>query len=562
MKKLINLFQKYHFIFIFVFLAIIIIKPFREGGFFLLDSGYPIPKKEWSGNWSSGIGWFFLNTIIPSVVTTPIAQKLVFLSTISFLGIGGFKIGRKWGYIPAYFAGLLAIFNPFVYSRILEGQINLVISFTLFLWAIFFLIQYYQLFSIKPLILASILFGFGINFLPHAIFIVFIILATLFIFHFQENTKKLKYILHGLLILGIILLMNINWIIAYVPEGKNIIKNTINSNHFIAFSSDAGDSNIYFNTLFLHGYWGEGEDRFLPSNYLLENEKIIFIIIFCFIIIGIIYGLRKKEEKINAISFLIIAIIAYILSMGIASPHLGFITKWMYENIPFYKTLRESQKWSGALLIIYLYFSAIGVSRFLEWRFIRQSRKIWAIIILTLPIFFTSSILFGFMGQLRTAKYPQDWYQVRETFFTKSQESEIECEKKQKNVIRKCYNVLALPWHQYIGFKFAGRIIANPIESFFYDINILQGDNVEIGNIYSYSNRYESKLIEKYIGPKRDWEQIEENFFLEDLKDLGINYILIAKEADWKNYNAYLKKNPSLKEMWDSDSLLIYRINL
>ena len=104
-----------------------------------------------------------------------------------------------------------------------------------------------------------------------------------------------------------------------------------------------------------------------------------------------------------------------------------------------------------------------------------------------------------------------------------------------------------------MGFLFAGRVIANPAQNFFAKPTI-QGDNMEFGRIYSQSNNPDSKYIEDNILKNKS----ELKNMGEMLLPLNIKYIILAKEADWKDYD-FLDKQTDLKLLSDTESLKVYQ---
>lgn len=74
------------------------------------------------------------------------------------------------------------LLNPFVYSRILDGQIGIVMSIALFALGIGFFIQYIETRETKRLIFASIIWALSVMWMPHAIFFVFAAIGIFLLF--------------------------------------------------------------------------------------------------------------------------------------------------------------------------------------------------------------------------------------------------------------------------------------------------------------------------------------------------------------------------------------------
>jgi hypothetical protein len=77
------------------------------------------------------------------------------------------------------------------------------------------------------------------------------------------------------------------------------------------------------------------------------------------VLFGVFSRFRNTEntEKFADRSLLLLAVLAYVLSLGISKGNaFAPITQFLYDHLPFYAGLREPQKWSGILLVAYAYF--------------------------------------------------------------------------------------------------------------------------------------------------------------------------------------------------------------
>lgn len=262
---------------------------------------------------------------------------------------------------------------------------------------------------------------------------------------------------------------------------------------------------MYFNTLSLHGFWGEREGRYLSTYFDTPNWTIVFLAIFALVLYGVYVRIIRQDapREVADKSFLALGIVAYILALGISGNNIfAPITQFLYDYVPFYKGLREPQKWVGVLLIAYAYFGGHAVESLYRSRFVQKGYpKLFLAGVFALPFLYTPTMLFGFQGQLRVSDYPPEWYQLNERLATEPEGADT-CLYRSMGAPVRCYDTLVFPWHMYLRLSFADRIIANPTETFFFHTRILQGDNMEIGSIYTQSTREESRIVEKYVGPK------------------------------------------------------------
>lgn len=258
------------------------------------------------------------------------------------------------------------------------------------------------------------------------------------------------------------------------------------SGHFQAFSTDPGSVGVYFNTLSLHGFWGEREGRYLPTYFDSPNWTIVFLIIFAFVLYGVYVRVFRSDSESTVAdrSLLTLGVVSYVLALGISGNNIfAPITQFLYDYIPFYKGLREPQKWVGVLLISYAYFAGHGVEAAYRSSFVQKGYpKLFLLGAFSLPFLYTPTMLFGFQGQLRSADYPREWYALNERFGRESTESDETaiCGYRSMGAPVGCYDMLVFPWHSFLRLSFADRIIANPAQTFFSNTRVLQGDNMEI----------------------------------------------------------------------------------
>lgn len=277
-----------------------------------------------------------------------------------------------------------------------------------------------------------------------------------------------------------------------------------------AFQTDIGSLGILYNTLSLHGFWGEALGRVIPNYALHSAWIVIFLIIIAMVGYGIVTVYQRIRHQSYTIVGILILITAYILAMGIKAPLLGpTLIQWMYDTIPMYIGLREPQKWLIILVIAYPILGAIGLHQL--YQKLASSDTIWRWVswmVALLPIVYTPMILFGFRGQLHITHYPQSYYTFKNWLYDDAQYKRLTgCQDYPLSTSEKgCFEILVLPWHQYMALSFNARIAPNPWDDFFQShasrtYSLLIGDNMEMAEIYTQSQRPQSYLIEKYVRP-------------------------------------------------------------
>jgi len=503
-----------------------------------------------------------------------ILEKIIIILTFVIPAFWGYLLSKKTKNIYAIlFTILFLIFNPFLYDRFLDWQINIYLSYSLYPLFLYFLKNTLENHHSKKYILLW-LFSLILCLISiHNIIFLLFIFVIFSIFYIKKTwVKNISKILISVLI------FNLLWILPFLflkTEKFELAKQIDNfwNNHQQAFKTVSWDANIYFNVLSMHWYWGENQKRFTTVAEINTKWKNLFILIF-FIVLLWIYS-RIKEKKFNNFekSLLILALVSYILALWISENNIfSFINKFLYDYLPFYKWFREPQKWVIFIVIFYAYFGWFWI-KFLSEKIkkinIEKFIKIFILSILAvMPIFYNSDFFWSFWWQISIKQYPKQWKEIKNIIFEENNIFEKECKYLEEKKSTSCYNTLSLPWHSYMWFNFTKKRTGWWIVRYFWD-NILISDNLEYSWIYTQSTRIESKIIEKYIWPKWVFKNIDNikkedlNTFILDLKNLEIKNIILLKEVDFVLYKDFLnlleeKKYIDIKK--ENDMIILYKI--
>lgn len=561
--------KKYFPILVFALLSLWVFPFFTGGYFFLLDDFFPSLHTISNINHLTQNSSFLFLSIFNAVswcVPVWLVQRFFYIGTFFLLGLSGYSLLYKQTQIGAYFAGILLMFNPYVYDRILNGQMGIVAGITCLVFCFASLGQFLQTRRYRPLFLSAVFAGFSVMWMPHAIFFVFLAFLVFMAADCLKNRHCFANAKAFAVLFGMVLFLNAPWIVNnFAPNGS--IRQTvsqISADHFRVFATDPGNTNVYFNALALRGFWGERNSRYVPAYFGNAYWQAVFCTVFVLVLVWLYWRLtnKKNSQKSFDVALFATACFAYMLTLWISQDNLfAPITQFLYRYVPFYTALRESEKWSGVLLIAYAYFAWYAVQAIVNHPFIQKGYpKIIAVTLIALPVLYTPAMLFGFRGQLFVADYPTEWYALRNNFshildwWNRTDDLSVpNCDFLTQQKSTACYNVLALPWHQYIGLRFARNIIANPVSGFFYNVSVLQGDNMEIGGIYTQSVRNESKIIERYFWPQgvfaNQFDPTQTDAFIRDLRWLGIQAVLLLKESDFPKYQTVLQDMVRLQKI-------------
>ncbi|MBU5678830.1 MAG: hypothetical protein QXJ96_01935 [Candidatus Aenigmatarchaeota archaeon] len=514
--------------------------------------------------------YMFSLFIFGSIFSVEVFQKIFFLFLLFFSGAAAYYAcpTKKTGKL---FAGILYMINPFTYVRFLAGHTYLLLSYAFL--PLFFkslmdfskrikecikIKQKEKIFSntfsnvpIKSAAKLSILATICIattHYLP-------IILGSLLVFFvldfFMETKKEIKKVLTLSYLFTFILFFALNfyWIVPISGETSPHYKiEQFSELDLELFSSKPSlEFNTIFNTISLHGFWRGGYDY---AKYHISLWPLIFFVILFLSVHGFLVFKNKRKY-----AFLLVTVISSIIAIGIGYQPLENIIKLLYSRFEFLMGLREPHKLLAILCLFYSYFGGIGISDLLNPLEkikigIKRSRDIKAIlflkyllifVIITLPIIYSYTMLFGFNNYLKPTNYPKDWYEVND--FLKNDEED--------------FNVIFFPWHLYMDFKWIenyDKRIANPARTFF-EKPIISAENIEAGGIYSQTSNAILRYIELLLSKSSEIDNFGELISL-----VNVKYILLTKEVDWKNY-LWLKDQKDLEIVKETENFIIFKNN-
>lgn len=503
-----------------------------SGTYFLLDTGFA-PFTEFKWVFETSFYWYLMD-FGAFLFGYTLWSKLYFLWVLCTGIYLGILIARYIGSVfPQYQRRLLdtvsiivAVYNPFFYERIISQT---GIALGVYLIGIGMVLL---LFPKKNFILAGLCFALSWMIFPHAILLISLVLIVLWLFHIRD------FFIYVLVFL-IVWLLNANWIIwdfiLWVNQWVSKVQSFDRANIEVFQGNSLSGLWVDVTHLLGYGFWGEryhitSPDDIIPYWYIFGG----------FVLVLVVYGLYRlfQQRPRNTLCLSIIAIVSYILALGIASPLWGWFNSLLYEYIPFYIGMREPQKWLWLTQIVYM----IGLSLALV-SLISQAKKYKIISyisysLLFLPLAWTPASLIGYWGQLNISDYPNDVFIARDFI---------------QNTLPWEKNILNLPWHSYMSCDWMyGKITSNRAKDIYYPAHIISADNIEIAHLYTNSDNPLSADIDNFIRTQ-DRGLLEKN---------NISYILFSATCgDRQNYS-YLDESPEIYEkILDTTHVDIYKIN-
>lgn len=532
----------------------------------------------------------FLSLIVPSqIIEKAILFTILLTSSLSahYLAKYLLKNDTVW---PPFFAGILYMVNPFTYDRFLDGQYLVLIGyallpiFTLYLWRF---IDQPTLRRVVPVILITLLITITSI---HSIFFIFLIASVSNIIKIWHPTKNVilnllsvrirgqsvraliqdlsekssrmsqakeipdlirndkSYLLNltiwsAFFILAVVLASSY-WLVPFFQGRSTTAQEIATFDQRQLYTFQTVPDHTYgipasLNPLTLYGYWGEDQGRFALPKAPDPAWGILFIFILTLAIIGSFTYFQKNRSRVIALISLIL--FGWVFSVGIASPPFFYLNLWLYQHIHFLQGYREPQKFISLTALGYAILGSLGLAYLLQktnsWKdeTFQTMRLVFIALAIFLPILYTPTILFAFAGQLRSADFPPDWYSVNQLL----------------NSDHSNFQVLFLPWHHYMYFSFAGRVVSNPAPKFF-DKSIIASTSDELGLIPSNTETLSTTQVESKI-LNTDHQNLGDA-----LNQLRIKYIILDKDTDWQDYD-WLNSSPDMKLISDGKILKLYQ---
>jgi hypothetical protein len=548
------LLSKHHFYyFVFSILSLVLVWSFFSPGYILTldmifapdtfrisDSFYGL------SNQYSVLPLYAFLKFISIFFSNELIQKSLFFFVFFVSGISMYKLcPGEWG-IGRYFAGFLYMLNPFIYVRFLAGHWLILLAYAVSPIVIKSLMDFFESPSTKRSLYVAFLITFVFFIDTHTPFLLLIVFCVFYIAKIMDSRKIAGGVLviskSAVLIGFFLLLLNSYWLVPSFT-GNNIPLGEITSSDLYTFSTK---QDLNFNTLFttasMYGFWRGG---YLYTKDLLPYWYLFFIFILFLSVHGFVSNYRHPKHGIYVRAFGIIAVISVLLATGISGPF-GGIFEFLFNNIFFFKGFREPQKFVALLILAYAYIGGLGVVELEKAARARSSDVftkfgMWLLIALALstPFIYSFTMFNGLWGQLKTTDYPEDWYGVNDYL----------------NADKQDFNVLFLPWHLYMDFKWLPtpqKRIGNPANIFF-EKPVIQGENMEAGQIYSSSTNPVSKYIGFLLGNKDKIDNMGEL-----VAPINVKYIILTKEVDYKQYD-FLYNQKDLEVVKDSENLVVFR---
>jgi hypothetical protein len=480
--------------------------------------------------------------VLSIVIPAEIIEKVLLFTILVTSGVGMHKFARSIDSaetLSFYISGALYMINPFTYSRFMAGQYSVLLGYAL----LPFFVRALLGFLARPapgsmswmtlwVVLISIVSIHSLG----LVMLVSLIAVVLSLWRYRHQRNHLFSLLKYGLIAGVVFFAASSyWLVPTLTgNGKTLETiSTFTQGDQQAFAT-VGENSFrkVANVIRLQGFWAEARDLYLLPQERLVGWGVVVLGVWALVITGAIV-LWKKGERFLVVLLGLSSLIACFLAVGT-------VNEWLARHMPFFAGYREPHKFVGLIALAYTLCTGKGVTVTIQWlqKHFGETTASTAIgVLIILPIALTPTMFWGFNGQLTPRQYPADWFMINERLNQDPSRGKI----------------LFLPWHQYMYFDFAERIIANPADQFF-DKPVLVSNNPEFKGSASGNSNPLVQRLDREVLPQANARQ--------DLgaltAPLGIQYIILAKEVDADNY-AYLDRQKDLRLVSESATLKLYR---
>jgi hypothetical protein len=410
-------------------------------------------------------------------------------------------------------ATLMFVVNPFVYERMLAGQVYLVLGYALLPLLVSALLS--RVDGVTAPIGAGLLLALLMALSPHFVFIgglLWLVVAVAALR--RDGVRTLRRT--GLTLL-VALLASLYWLIPIASRAGELDRVTATDLKTFQTVSDPA-LGLAPNVAGLYGFWRIGWP--LPKDNLPAWPLLLAAIL----VVAAI-GLRAcgSERWSTLRSLLVIAGAAgFVLSLGAQGPT-GPAFRFLFDHVPGFRIMREPGKFEALLALAYAGFFGLGFFTLVDGSRSQKWRAMMAVVILAVPCAYTFRMFWGFDGYVRPSDYPRSWTEAAALMGTGPGK------------------VLAVPGDQYLAFPWTEeRAVASPMDSFFGRDVIIDG-GLDLGGLESQTADARSRYLQFVTdhGP-------QVTRFGNLVAPLGVRFVLLVKTGDWARYS-WLERQTDLR---------------
>lgn len=521
-------------------LAVLILGPLLAPGFVLTMDLVFAPHIPWPGFVDNTFALYAALHVVNSVIPADVLEKSLLAAALLLSSIG---MHRLMSYLLArpvlgisYAAGVFYMINPFVYTRLISGQFAVLLGYALLPWCVQSLLgllrrpDWRQMVRVSAWVVAISIVSI------HVFGMLVIVLGTLLAIRVWQNRRNRGYLKKAaqlVLASGIVVCIVSSYWLVPALSGKGTIAASVkgfDATERSAYATvDTNGNSRVLAVLGLQGFWADTSGLYVLPVDAVNAWRLWQLTLWVLLIYGAVVSLRRQK-----------AIAVYLGSLGCVAVvlALGFLNDWLAQWLPFFAGFREPQKFVVLLAFADSYFLGMAMFGLLEqcrrWRWLRTVPVVMVCLLIGL---YTPTMFWGLYDQLTPRQYPADWYATNDLLDADPASGEV----------------LFLPWHLYMNFRFAGRIIASPAQKFFDRPTIVSNDP-EFANAKPQLYDATKARIGQLLALAARGTAIAD-----PLRNLHVRYILLAKEVDWFSYG-YLNRQPGIRLISETADMKVYKI--
>jgi hypothetical protein len=538
-------------------LVLLVAAPWLAPGY-LFGTDWPGPRRfDLPSEISSSAPLQVILVAISLLVGPAATGKILVLAALVGGAMTAFRAIPTAGVAGRAVAATLYVANPFVFGRLHYGQLYLLAGYALLPWVAARL----RGLSAEPNWRGALLLALSVSlvgvFTEHLFLLSCAMIAIGVLVCVALANDRMPYIKSLAPPLGLAavatLVLTSYWVGPFlVGKGaESVFIAGTGAGQLHAYAAVA-DPNLGLlpNLLGLYGFWAESSGRFTSMKAFVPLWPIALVAIVGVSAIGAVGVVRGSDRKLRAwVAALAVAgVAALILEMGVSHPLTAGLVQWLDSSLPVYRGMRDAGKWAALLALVYSQLFGLGVNEITE-----RIRKLelqptnveWVGVtavglLIALPLYYGNGLLFGMHGEIKPSAYPAGWYAADRVLSSDPHPG----------------RTLFLPWHKYMAYSFIqnqNRVVACPATNFF-SVPIVSSSDAEIPGVAPPSDSDQLAVFSLVqAGTTGDWSHI--------LAGLGVKYILVAREVDWKSFE-FLTRQDGLALVGDYATIIVYRNTL
>lgn len=497
-----------------------------------------------------------------SVLDDWILQKTILVALVACCGLSAFVATDVESVGGRLFAGTVYAINPFVYVRLLVGHWYFLLGYAFLPVAAVALYHYLDGREEGSLARATLWTTVVSVFDPHTALLAVIVGACAALTVLLQKANPTTLVKRVASLSLAYLALNGYWLApAFVTLFHGETELSSFSDADLAAFSAAGtvEGSVPLSVSMLYGFW-RGGYRYLFDIVPTLVVSILFLGLLYLAVDGWLSRTRSPTGGVtNALA--LAGIVGAFLGMGVNNPLSEPVFRALFNYVPGFSGMRDSQKFVALLALAYALLGGIGADNLLGATretvrghfadlttddadaevadnragvLLAQGTKLVVVALLAIPLIYTFPMFGGFGGQIGTTDYPADWYGVNDRL----QEDDEE------------FRVLFLPWHGYIRFSWTEHTVATPAEMFF-EVPVVQARSLDVGDVKTHATDPTHTQVRYLLAQESDAA------YGSTLSELGIKYVILSKSADYEQYE-YLRDQPDLQRISETDRLVLF----